>query len=380
MSIAPRSAATPDLAAEAAELRIAFISDAIPERNGVGAYYCDLVEQLDEYLHSAVLIGPESDYASRLSMALPGDSTQRVYFPRPRQTMRRLEGLAPQVVVVATPGPFGLYGLRAARRLGATVMVAFHTHFEKVAALYPGRVFNSLTRVYLNILNRKLFDAGYLVVANTDDMVDAAREMGAAQVELIGTPIASCFLDPAPSEIGSDKLSKVLYAGRLAPEKNLDAILTAAAELPQIAFRVAGDGPLRRDVLAAAERLSNLEYMGWLDRHALRDALDDADLLLLPSHVESFGTVAIEAMARRRPVLVAAGCGILAWSSLAQGLFCMQHDEALHDALRRVGQLDPAIRQRVAQRGLEAARSLNDDTVGHWLNALLRCARVSSVC
>ena len=50
---------------QAAKLRVAVISDATPERNGVGSYYADLVAQLNRRIGKAELdnfIDPESDF------------------------------------------------------------------------------------------------------------------------------------------------------------------------------------------------------------------------------------------------------------------------------------------------------------------------------
>jgi glycosyltransferase involved in cell wall biosynthesis len=118
-----------------------------------------------------------------------------------------------------------------------------------------------------------------------------------------------------------------LFAGRLAPEKNLGAVVEAAEALPEMRFMVAGDGPLRQWLTTQAERLPNLEYIGWVKRPRILPLIDDVDALVLPSTVESFGTIALEAMARGRLVVVSSQCGILSWNLLKRGLFQMREDE-----------------------------------------------------
>lgn len=110
---------------------VAIISDAVSERNGVGSYYRDLAAQLDERGLRTGIICPDGH--SGRSLPMPGDSTQRLWLPPVRTLTARLESLRPSVIVLPTPGPFGLYGLWAAKRFGARIIVGFHTHFEALA-------------------------------------------------------------------------------------------------------------------------------------------------------------------------------------------------------------------------------------------------------
>jgi glycosyltransferase involved in cell wall biosynthesis len=98
--------------------------------------------------------------------------------------------------------------------------------------------------------------------------------------------------------------------------------------------------------------------------------LDSADLLVLPSHVEAFGTVALEGMARARNVLVSAHCGILEWPRLKRGLFQVLEGEDLADALQRIADLDIAFRQEKARSARKAALELHRETVQNWLDLL----------
>jgi len=92
---------------------------------------------------------------------------------------------------------------------------------------------------------------------------------------------------------------------------------------------------------------------------------------VLPSRVESFGTIALEAMARGRLVVVSAACGILSWDLLSRGLFQMRSDEPLSAALGRLCALDHALLERKAEIARTAAHELNERNLQHWLRVLL---------
>ncbi len=362
-----------DAALDASGLRVAIVSDAAPERNGVGAYYRDLAEHLTALGARIELISPRfraGHWYGGLALPLPGDPTQKFVMPWPSLVSRRFERLRPDVVIVPTPGPFGMIGMHLARRRKARLVIGFHTHFERLAELNDhSRLFGYLAQRYLNACNQKLFRESDLVLANSDEMIEIARGIGARHIGLMGTSIPKRLLDEPTSPM-HPRLERVLFAGRLAPEKNLGAVVEAAEVLRDVQFLVAGDGPLREWLLGEAARLPNLEYIGWVKRPRIMPLIDSVDALVLPSTVESFGTVALEAMARARLVVVSAQCGILSWSALKRGLYQMRDGETLSSALQRMREIDPAILERKVEIARTAARTLNDRNLRHWLGVL----------
>jgi glycosyltransferase involved in cell wall biosynthesis len=359
--------------ASAQGLRVAIVSDAAPERNGVGAYYRDLTEHLKGAGARVELVAPRfrsGQWYGGFALPLPGDPTQKILFPSPALVSRRLARLRPDVVVVPTPGPYGMLGLHLARRIGAGVVVGFHTHFERLTELFrEWRLRGPLYNAYLNACHRVLFSHSDLVLANSDAMVEEARRIGARRVGLMGTPIPKRFLDRDPVPVRAS-VDRVLFAGRLAPEKNLALVVEAARRLPDMEFLIAGDGPLRPWLQEQCRSLPNLTQVGWVKRTRILALIDSVDALVLPSRVESFGTIALEAMARARTVLVSPACGILSWELLSRGLFQIRDDEHLADALSRLRDLDPALRERKARVARESALEINRRNLDHWLAVL----------
>jgi D-inositol-3-phosphate glycosyltransferase len=114
--------------------------------------------------------------------------------------------------------------------------------------------------------------------------------------------------DTARRHIGADVDEKlILYVGRFAPEKGLDRLLRAVARLghiPRLRLIVVG-GDSERD--AAYRRMLELSrtcgianrvtFTGRVDQSELPLYYNAADLLAVPSSYESFGMVALEALA-----------------------------------------------------------------------------------
>lgn len=372
---APQKAAPtspPETPFQGSGLRVAFFSDSLPERNGTGAYYYDLIEQLTPRVEAVEIFQPKAREGNPiLSLPMPGDPMQRLVPPnlwRIRSGCRRLQ---PNVVIAITPGPFGLLGLYHAKRRGATFIAAFHTDFEKLAELY-WRPFNrAVVNSYLRTTNRLLCGQSKTVLINNSDLRKDVTALGARAIEVMGTPLQPSFLK-RPLQAPSGQVQQVCFAGRLAAEKNVDRIIEAARALPRLRFVICGDGPLRKSLEASAADLPNLRFTGWLSREALIDLLDASSLLLLPSKLETFGSVALEAMARGRPALVSANAGIHDWPLLQPGLFRLESGENLQSALQALLTKDAQFWQQTAHAARRAAEQLNDETISQWVEVLDR--------
>lgn len=354
-------------------LRIAILSDALQHRNGVDAYYRDLVKHLRPHVEQIALLSPnaaDGDLAAdRLRVPLPGDATQNVFFPQPVRLNARIRELAPTVLISATNGPFGMYGVYLSRRHDIRLIAGFHTHIEELCEMYWGRLLGWLTRSCMESQNRILFRRASRVVVNSHSMVQPAISLSDTAVSLMGTPLDPVFIEH-PVKPPCEQLTSVFYGGRLAPEKNVEAVLEAARSLPRLRFTIAGDGPLRDEVSAQANRLDNLNYVGLLPREAMVDQIDAHDLVVLPSHLEAFGTIALEAMVRQRLVLVSDECGILSWPNLARGLFSFRRSESLSAVLTRLAAIDPRLRQGKALLARQEALATHRQAIGEWLELL----------
>lgn len=106
-----------------------------------------------------------------------------------------------------------------------------------------------------------------------------------------------------------------LFAGKIAPVKNLDGLL-AALELAQagrsgLHLLVVGEGAERKRLeQMATDRALPVSWSGFLNQREMPSAYAAADLLVLPSRSESWGLVVNEAMASGLPAIVsdAVGC------------------------------------------------------------------------
>lgn len=145
----------------------------------------------------------------------------------------------------------------------------------------------------------------------------------------------------------------LLTLSRLHETKGLDVLLRAVAGLTDCYLWIAGDGPqegaLRRLAaeLGLAERV---KFLGWrTDRGALLRA---ADICLLPSRYEPFGTVILDAWSTGTAFIACASAGPRAYIRDGENGMLVPADDApaLAKAIATVLS-DEALRRRIAAQG-----------------------------
>jgi glycogen(starch) synthase len=108
---------------------------------------------------------------------------------------------------------------------------------------------------------------------------------------------------------------RVLFVGRLAPQKGVRALVEAAAliENPSARVLLVGDGPEREALEREARRIGvgdRVRFLGFFAHDRLPAAMAHADVLVLPSLYEELGTVLLEAMYAGLPIVASRTGGI----------------------------------------------------------------------
>jgi glycogen(starch) synthase len=192
-------------------------------------------------------------------------------------------------------------------------------------------------------LARLILRRARLTLCASNALAEAARELGADEVRVIGSGVE------VPPSVGAEASPpEVLYAGRLSAEKGILDLLAAANN--GMKLTIAGDGPLRGQVPGA---------LGFVGHDALGPLYDRAAVVAVPSHREGFGVVCAEAMAHGRPVVATAVGGLLDLVVPEEtGLLVPPRDvPALRAALKRL-LADDELRARL---GANARRRAEED-------------------
>lgn len=149
----------------------------------------------------------------------------------------------------------------------------------------------------------------------------------------------------------------LLYVGRLASEKNIEAIKEVLQNVPNTRLALVGQGPYRAFLEKHFAGLP-VFFAGELTGKPLAQAYASADVFVFPSYVESFGLVLLEAMASGLPIVAGRAGGVTDFvKSGEHGYLFTPYD--MPDFVRGVNQIvnDPALRQHLAsQATIEAQK------------------------
>ena len=155
------------------------------------------------------------------------------------------------------------------------------------------------------------------VTACSASVLDHARQLLPEIIpssSVIHNGIEMAALDPPP--IAFDP-PRILCVGRLVPEKGFDLALAAFAlvlkRFPRARLVFAGEGPELEKLKQQAFDLQifhSVEFVGGVPPQRVADLIGKATLVLVPSRLEGFGLVALEAGAMARPVVATSVGGL----------------------------------------------------------------------
>lgn len=142
---------------------------------------------------------------------------------------------------------------------------------------------------------------------------------------------------------------RFLYLGRLDPIKGIENLLQACARLKgpstgRWQLTIAGAGDPRYTVtlkkLIVELGLSDtVHVIGQVDGQDKEKCFAEADVVVVPSHLENFCIVVAEALARGIPVIASRGAPWPALEEKGCGLWVDNAPESLADAMERIGKM-----------------------------------------
>ncbi len=251
---------------------------------------------------------------------LPGSGGYRLLTDR-TAVAAELERLAPDRLEVSDRTTLRWTGAWA-RRHG--VRAAMVSHESAVGLLRTWGLPGPVAGAAANRLNGRTARSYDTVVCTTDWAAAEFRRLGVRN--LTRAPLGVDLTTLRPPDTGARAAERARYAtpdevllvlcSRLSTEKRpelaLDALEALRSTGPGAVLAVAGTGPLRsRLAAAAARRRLPVHFLGHLaGRAAVADLLGCADVVLAPGPVETFGLAALEALACGTPVAVHRGSAL----------------------------------------------------------------------
>ncbi|HKV85865.1 MAG TPA: glycosyltransferase [Ktedonobacterales bacterium] len=314
-------------------MRVLLVTDSYaPQGNGVAVSVRTLARTLSGQGHAVAVYtvrachnspAVESDafpIVRRPAWRLPLNDAFSVAAPVDHAVTRLVEDFQPDIIHCHSPFGIGWQGLRAGLARGIPLLGTHHTLYAQYVACYSP--FGRRSTQQIGALFRRYVAAFY----NRCDLVTCASRFLALDLMSGGmarplhiVPNAvdvARFAKPARSPTTKPG-ARLLFCGRLAPEKNLLRLLElvepALGNNPALTLHIVGDGPLRRELARAVHQRAldaRVVFTGWLEGDALVAQVAEADISVSASLTENQPLALLESMAAGVPVVALAAGGV----------------------------------------------------------------------
>jgi glycosyltransferase involved in cell wall biosynthesis len=263
-----------------------------------------------------------------------------------RWVFKQVDSFKPDIIHINTEFVIAEFGFLYARAYNLPAIYTFHTMWEDYGPNYfpmfpPLIVKFFIRRVLKNVLNRS-----YRVVVPTpqiDEVVHKYRS--AAETFLLPTGIEVKLFEHSQEEGAAfrEKMDEIyprlkgkrilLFAGRVAKEKNLGFLLKILPEILKkhrdAVLIFAGNGPdldYFQDEAKKAGVDENCVFTGYLERGDLALTYAISEVFLFPSLTDTQGLVTLEAMLSGTPVVAIGALGTLMVMGGDNGGFMVKND------------------------------------------------------
>lgn len=304
-------------------MRVVIFTDTFrPKIDGIVTVICLLLEHLQRRGVTVMLVCPDlgdiHEYAGAQIVRVPGlpfPLYPDLKFSWPLYgTYRRVRDFKPDVAHFIHAGFTGGSGMFMALRMGLPRVVSFHIDYARLAPHFG----MGWARPAIHGLTRLMFNRADACLAPSTPMMGRMREVGIKPpTELWGRGVDADRFHPRfkSTEMrvrlsdGHPDETLLLYVGRLSLEKRLGDLRAVLENVPHTRLAIIGDGPERATLEAHFAGLP-VHFAGYMTGDALSEAFASADIFAFPSGLETFGLVAVEAMASGLPVVASRVGGI----------------------------------------------------------------------
>jgi glycogen synthase len=275
---------------------------------------------------------------------------------------RAVAAFRPDVVHVQCFGPNGTYATWLSRRMGVPLVVTL----QGETLMDDADIFDH-SRVLRSSLRYGLRQAAAVTACSAFTLSDAEARFGLTpgrgRVIPNGVDLTESSTRPVggrPEAVPADR-PYVFALGRLVPKKGFDLLIDAYAAIPEAERNfdvvVAGSGPAADDLARQVTALGlagRVHLVGRLGRTEVADTMAGAQVFVMPSRLEPFGIVVLEAWRSGVAVIASSVGGAEEFVRNGQdGVLVDPSDIAeLASSLRRLTS-DAGVRRRLATAGLD---------------------------
>ena len=303
-----------------------WVTDTIDDLNGVSVTLRQIANYAVEYGYQLKLVCCVNQDSLRedlpcnslnlepiKTIALPGYETQQVGFPSLLKLMQVIHHEKADQIVISTPGPLGLGALLCAKLLDLPVKMIYHTDFgEQITSLTKESSLAMLADHSLNAFYKQADEVFVPSRFYINKLIQSGLDDSRLQIFPRGLDLDLYKPMQGKQAMHTHKFTgdfTLLFAGRISKDKNLNMIKQLQRHYEVVSpncfnLVIAGDGPDLTDLSTSLAGQANVLLTGRVKAEELVNWYQAADLLIFPSHTDTFGMVVLEAQACGLPCLV----------------------------------------------------------------------------
>jgi alpha-1,6-mannosyltransferase len=225
-----------------------------------------------------------------------------------------LEREAPDIIESSDPYQVGWKAIAFGKSARVPVVAFYHSHFpeaylrgaSKFLGQRAGKSLMSAAQRYV----RKMYNRFEATFVPSEPLKQILEEWGVRNTRLVplGVNTDNFKPDPGGAAVRTER-RRLLYVGRLSPEKNtttlFDAFRMVSKRRPdEFELLIIGDGPQRAQLRKLEAETRNVKWLQYCtDPLELARHYRAADLFVHPGMQETFGLVALESQACGTPVV-----------------------------------------------------------------------------
>lgn len=350
-------------------LKIAIFTEVfLPKVDGIVSIICLMLRRLNELGHEVLIIGPKTDYKTyEGAKIISVDGPPFPFYPEFKINIARpyvrkeIQRFQPDIIHSVNPVFLGPYGIYFARRHKIPLLASFHTDVAQYVTHYGFGFTSPLIWAFFRLLhNRADLNLGPSTYVRDELIKHNFKEVHWWKRGIDTDFFSRGECDPAMRHRlteGHPDDFLLIYVGRNAREKGLYELRDAIFPRPGVRLAIVGGGPAHEDLKAYFAGTPTV-FPGYLHGEDLIQAYRAADAFVFPSTTETFGLVALEAMACGLPVIAVKAGGIV--DSVIDGVNGLFYEPEKYEQLGLlVDRLhhDVQLRHKLAENGWQHAQS-----------------------
>jgi glycosyltransferase involved in cell wall biosynthesis len=259
---------------------------------------------------------------------------------------KQIDMFAPDVLHINSEFIIAEFGFQYAKRNNLPAVYTFHTLWEDYAVNYFPMVPVFFLKFFARRYLKYVINKAYLIIVPTVQIQEVIKKYNIKkQIHLLPTGIDPRIFDYEDAEVAHFKTVMeekypaikgkriLLFAGRIAKEKNLDFLLALVPRIrekhPETVFLFVGNGPDLAYFQKECEERSiaaHCVFTGYLARRDLALTYAISEVFVFPSLTETQGLVTIEAMLSGTPVVAIGAMGTIMVMGGDNGGFMVKND------------------------------------------------------